>query len=166
MISENLNNLLNQLVQLEHQSSYLYEAMSAYMDQQNYMGMSHWLRLQSNEERGHALKIVDYIADRNGRVALKEIPAQRTDFGTPYDTFLQVLKHEQLVTDSYEQAYDYVNGMNDQQTIVLLQDFLREQTEEVAQAEIIVGRLKITQNDPAGVLVIDQELGQRTTTAG
>ncbi len=164
MLNEQIQKLLNNLIQIEHVSTTLYLAMSAYMANQNYTGMAKWLRLQSEEERVHLLKLIDYVTDRGGKVELQQLPAQPTDYGTPLETFQKVLEHEQFVTNSYRQAYNYA-VQNDQQTAVIIQEFLREQIDEEAQALTIVDRLKIADNNAAALLVLDQELGQRNAAA-
>jgi ferritin len=81
-MNEELQKLLNNVIQIEHVSTTLYLAMSAYMGR--YLtGMAHWLRLQSEEERTHMLKLINYVVDKDGTVQLNSIPAQSTDFGTP-----------------------------------------------------------------------------------
>ncbi|QWC23930.1 ferritin [Bacillus haikouensis] len=134
--------------------------MSAYMANQNYTGMASWLRLQSEEERTHMLTLIDYLTDKDGIVEIQELPAQPKEFGTPLDTFKKVLSHEQFVTNSYRQAYNYAL-QNDPQTALIIQDFLREQIDEEAQAKTIVDRLTLAGDNPAAILVLDQELGQR-----
>ncbi|KGP91181.1 ferritin [Pontibacillus chungwhensis BH030062] len=160
MVKEEVQQLVNYLIEIEHVSTTLYLAMSAYMDRQDYTGMAKWLRLQSNEERTHMLMLIDYLAGKDGEVKLAEVPAQPSDFGTPLETFQKVLEHEQFVTNAYRQAYEYINPV-DPQTGVIVQDFLREQIDEEAQSLTIVQRLKLASNNPAALLVIDQELGQR-----
>ncbi|WP_085524420.1 ferritin [Tuberibacillus sp. Marseille-P3662] len=145
---------------IEHISTNLYLAMSAYMDRKNYTGMAKWLRLQSEEERTHMLTLIDYLSGKDGVVKLSEVPAQSTNFGTPLETFQSVLKHEQYVTNSYRQAYDYIKQV-DPQTTVIIQDFLREQIDEEAQSLTIVERLKLAGDNPSALLLLDQELGQR-----
>ncbi|MDG4658459.1 ferritin [Ectobacillus antri] len=162
MPNEQMEQLVNNLIQIEHVSSTLYLAMSNYMNKLNFKGMGTWLRLQSEEERLHMLKLMDYLVNRGGTVELKAVPAQPTEYGTPLETFQKVLEHEQFVTNSYRQAYDYVNKMNnDQQTLIILQEFLKEQVDEEAQSQTIVDRLKLAQNNPAALLLLDQELGKR-----
>lgn len=161
MLNEQIQKLLNNLIGIEHVSTTLYLAMSAYMANQNYTGMASWLRLQSEEERTHMLKLIDYVTDRGGLVDLQQLPAQPKEYGTPLQTFQKVLEHEQFVTNSYQQAYNYA-AQNDQQTAVIIQEFLREQIDEEAQALTIVDRLKLAGDNPAALLVLDQELGQRT----
>nr|WP_255648119.1 ferritin [Pseudalkalibacillus hwajinpoensis] len=151
---------MNTLIQIEHVSTTLYLAMSAYLDRKNYTGMASWLRIQSDEERTHLLTLINYLAGKDGVVELSALPEQSTDFGTPLETFEQVLEHEQYVTNSYRQAYNYIKKI-DPQTAVIVQDFLREQIDEEAQALTIVERLKLAGDNTSALLLIDQELGQR-----
>lgn len=164
MINEQIQQLINNLIQIEHVSSTLYLAMSNYMNKLNLRGMGTWFRLQSEEERTHMLKLMDYLVDRGGTVELKPLSAQPSEYGTPLETFQKVLEHEQFVTNSYRQAYDYVNQISDQQTLVIIQEFLKEQVDEEAQSQTIVDRLKLAENNPAALLILDQELGQRKPT--
>jgi ferritin len=160
MVQKEVQELLNTLIQIEHISTTLYLAMSAYLDRKNYTGMSSWLRIQSDEERTHLLTLINYLAGKDGIVELGALPEQSTDFGTPLETFQQVLEHEQYVTNSYRQAYNYIKKI-DPQTAVIVQDFLREQIDEEAQALTIVERLKLAGDNTSALLLIDQELGQR-----
>ncbi|MCA0174239.1 ferritin [Bacillus sp. RAR_GA_16] len=160
MVQKEVQDLLNTLIQIEHVSTTLYLAMSAYLDRKNYTGMASWLRIQSDEERTHLLTLINYLAGKDGVVELSALPEQSTDFGTPLETFQQVLEHEQSVTNSYRQAYNYIKKI-DPQTAVIVQDFLREQIDEEAQALTIVERLKLAGDNTSALLLIDQELGQR-----
>ncbi|WP_371933433.1 ferritin [Halobacillus litoralis] len=155
-----MEQLFNRLIEIEHVSTTLYLAMSAYMGKKNYTGMAKWLRLQSEEERTHMLKLIDYVVDKDGTVQLSQIPAQPTEYGSPLETFQKVLEHEQFVTNSYRQAFNYAN-QTDPQAAVIIQDFLREQIDEEAQSQTIVDRLKLAQDNPSAILLLDQELGQR-----
>jgi ferritin len=160
MLSEPVQKLLNSLIQIEHNSSTLYLAMSAYMSSLGYTGMAAWLRLQSEEERTHMMKLINYQIDKGGKVEIQALPTQSMNFGTPLEVFQAVLEHEKFVTNAYRQAFDYSNQA-DQQTAVFLQWFLTEQIDEEAQAQTIIDRLKMAQNNPAALIMIDQELGQR-----
>ncbi|MGH0946895.1 ferritin [Bacillus mycoides] len=160
MIKEEVQKLLNNLIQLENLSSSIYLAMSADANRKNYTGMAHWLKLQSDEERTHMLKLIDYLAGKDGIVQILAIPAQPTDFGTPLETFGKALEHERFVTNAYRRAYDYITQV-DSQTLIIILDFLREQIEEENQTLTIVERLKIATDNPAALLLLDQELGQR-----
>jgi ferritin len=159
-MNEDLQKLFNNLIEIEHVSTTLYLAMSAYLGKLNYTGMAKWLRLQSDEERGHMLTLIDYVVDKDGSVKLSSIPGQPSDFGTPLNTFQKVLEHEKFVTDSYRQAFTYANQI-DPQAALIIQDFLREQIDEEAQSQTIVDRLKLAGSDSSALLLLDQELGQR-----
>ncbi|WP_066174620.1 ferritin [Bacillus marinisedimentorum] len=163
-MNEDIQNLINRLIQIEHVSSTLYLAMSAYMDRINYTGMASWLRAQSNEERTHMLVLIDYLNDKGGTVKLEAVPAQQDDFGSPLQTFKQVLAHEQYVTNGYRRAYNFA-VQADPQAAVIINDFLREQIEEESQSQRIVDRLALASDNPAALLVLDQELGQRINGA-
>ncbi|WP_129690245.1 ferritin [Gottfriedia acidiceleris] len=159
-MNEDLQKLFNNLIQIENVSSSLYLAMSAYFGKLNLTGMASWMRLQSEEERTHMLKLVDFVVDKDGTVDLMTIPTQSNNFGTPLEAFQKALEHEQYVTNSYRQAYNYVNQVDPQATVII-QDFLREQIDEEAQTLTIVNRLKLADSNPSALLLIDQELGQR-----
>ncbi|SFB08739.1 MULTISPECIES: ferritin [unclassified Bacillus (in: firmicutes)] len=161
MLKEEIQHLLNQLIQVENNSSYLYTAMSNHLARLNYTGMANWLKLQAAEEKTHADKLMTYVIDRGGKVQLMALPEQSADFGSPLETFQKVLEHERFVTNSYQKSFDYLAGQNDQQTSLIVQDILREQIDETAQAEVIIGRLKIAADNPSAILILDQELGQR-----
>ena len=104
-MNEELQKLFNNLIQIEHVSTTLYLAMSAYMGRLNYTGMAHWLRLQSEEERAHMLTLIDFVVNRDGTVQIASLPAQPIDYGTPLELFQKVLEHEQFVTNAYRKAY-------------------------------------------------------------
>ncbi|MCP8969177.1 ferritin [Ectobacillus ponti] len=159
MLTKEMQDTLNRLIQLELTSAYLYLAMSVYFSRVNMSGFAHWLQLQHDEERGHAAQLMKYVVDRGGTIELKALPEQPVNFGSPLEAFQYVLSHEQSVTNTYRQAYASAAG--DPQTLALLQGFLQEQVDEEAQATVIVGRLQMNSGNPAGLILIDQELGQR-----
>src|SRR3954469_18827224 len=98
MISQSLTDALNDQLKQELYSSYLYLSMSAFCDDQSLTGFAHWLRLQADEEREHAMKVFDFLQDREAQAVLQAIPQPPRDFGSPLALFEQVLAHEQEVT--------------------------------------------------------------------
>lgn len=160
-----MQQLFNHLIQVELNSAYLYLAMSTYFIRMNLPGMAAWLRLQHDEERGHAQQLMNFVVDRGGTVEVRAIPAQPVNFGSPLEAWQQVLKHEQYVTQNYQQAYDMAAKAQDYQSLPILQDFLREQVDEVAQATVIVGQLQMARDNTAAILLLDRELGQRNGQA-
>ena len=161
VLSEQMQQLINHLIQVEFGSAYLYLAMSAYFARSNMTGTAAWLRLQYEEELTHAHRLVDYMSDRGGTVQIQGVPRQPVQFGSPLEAFQQVLAHEQYVTQTYQQAFEAAMKAQDLQTAGVIQEFLREQVDEVAQAMVIVGRLQVARDNPAALLIMDQELGRR-----
>ncbi|MGD7050803.1 ferritin [Rossellomorea marisflavi] len=141
-MNEQMQKLITNLIQIEHVSTTLYLAMSAYLANQNYIGLASWLRAQSEEERTHLLKLNDHLTECGEGVDLQALPAQQKDFGTPLETFQKVLKHERFVTEPIEK-------------------FMNEE----AQSKTIVDRLTLARNNTEALLVLDQELGQRAPVA-
>ena len=113
MISEQMQRLINHLIQVELVSANLYLAMSNYFNRRNLTGIGTWLRLQYEEEVGHARRLMDYLVDRDGEVQIPPIPAQPVEFGSPREAFQQVLAHERSVTQEHRQAYGMAMQVGD-----------------------------------------------------
>jgi len=165
VISQSLVDALNDQLKHELYSSYLYLAMSAYADSQNLTGFAHWMRLQADEERDHAMKFYDFILDRDGRVALQPLAQPPRDFGSPVNLFEQVLAHEQEVTSLIEQLYRKASAEQDHATQVFLQWFITEQVEEEKTASQILETLRLAGDNKVALLMLDRELGARTVAA-
>jgi ferritin len=165
MISKTLVDALNDQLKHELYSSYLYLAMSAYCDDQNLPGFAHWMRLQADEEREHAMKFFDFIQDRDGRVVLQSLAQPPRDFGSPTGVFEQVLAHEQEVTSLIEQLYRKASAEQDHATQVFLEWFIAEQVEEEKTALQILETLRMAGDDKVGLLMVDRELASRTVAA-
>ena len=164
MFSKELLDAMNEQMKNEFLSAYLYLAMSAHCDAVNLHGFAHWLRLQYQEETGHALKIFDYIAERGATVHLKPIGGPQTEWESPQAVFEAVLKHEQHVTSLINKLVDLAIQESDHASNNFLQWFVAEQVEEEASADAILQKLKLAGDDGAGLFMIDQELSQRVFT--
>src|SRR3954468_22964141 len=97
---------INEQINSEFEASYTYLAMSAFCDRQKFLGAAKWLRLQSDEERGHALKLLDFVLARDGQVDLHSIEKPQTDFESLGAVFEQALKHENRVTGQINRLYE------------------------------------------------------------
>ena len=159
MISKNLQAAINTQIRNEYYSSYLYLSMSAYCESINYSGFSAWLRRQSEEELTHALRLYDYLLDRDGRVVLDSIEQPPSEFGSLLEIFQQVLDHEKEVTSMINSLYELALSENDHATSVELQWFINEQVEEEKTASDIVENLKLAGKNSAALLMIDEKLG-------
>src|SRR5512139_1231743 len=100
MIGKAMQDAINEQINKELYSSYLYLSMAAYFADKNLPGFARWMHLQEGEERGHAMKLFAFLVDRGGRVALKPIAAPEGDWKTTLDLFKQVAEHEAAVTAS------------------------------------------------------------------
>jgi len=163
VLDTELQEALNEQVGREFYSAYLYLAMSAAMAAESLDGLAHWLQLQAQEEIVHALKIYEHILDRGGRVELRMIEAPGTEFGSPLEVFRAALEHERHITRSIDKLYELANQKKDRAAQALLQWFVTEQVEEEKSAETIVSRLERGGGTGAAVLIIDRELGARTS---
>lgn len=162
MLSETLLNLLNDQVNHEMASAYIYLSMSAYFESQNLPGFARWMKLQSNEENEHAEKFYEFIFDRGARVTLKAIPAPQSDWKGPLDAFEHVLRHEQKVTSLINTIYAQALKENDYPTQVMLHWFIDEQVEEEKNAHQVVEQLKMIGDSTTGLLMLDRALGARS----
>ncbi len=160
-----MQDALNDQVQRELYSGYLYLAMAAFCETQNLRGFSHWMRVQAREELGHAMKVYDHIQDRGGRPLLRAIQQPPEDFGTPLALFEQVLAHEQEVTRSIEELYALAAQQSDYASQALLQWFVTEQVEEERTAQQIVATLRMVGGKTEALLMLDRELGSRRADA-
>lgn len=158
MVSKKMSQILNEQIQTEFEASYLYLAMSAYCELQNLPGFSAWLRQQSEEERAHAMRLFDFLLNREGTVELRQIGKPSSKYGTPLKMFNTVLAHEQEVTKKIDQAYRAALEERDNATAVELQWFITEQVEEEKTAGDIVARLKMAGDDTVALLMVDREM--------
>jgi ferritin len=164
MIGKKMEKALNQQVNAEMYSSYLYLSMESYFNSQNLKGFANWMRVQAQEEMVHAMKIYDFIYDRGGKVTLKAIDGPPTSWDSPLAVFEAVLKHEQKVTGLIHELVDLAIQQKDHATNIFLQWFVTEQVEEEASAEQAVQQLKMMEKAPAGIFMLNREFGQRVFT--
>ena len=162
MLSPDIENAMNTQIAAELYSSHLYLAMSAYCEEQALPGFAHWFRLQSDEERDHALKFLRHVVDRGGRVMLTSVDEPPSDFGSPQGAFEQALAHEMNVTMMIDGLFGMSVQHGDYASQVFLQWFVTEQVEEERAAAEIVQTLKTLGGEPASLLLLDRELGSRT----
>jgi ferritin len=162
MLSKPVQDAINNQIQKEFESAYLYLGMAAHFDAVNLPGFAKWMRKQFDEEQAHAFKFYDYVYDQRGEVVLQPIAAPAPKFGKPIEVFQQVLAHEQKVTASIKAIYELALKEGDQATQIALQWFLSEQVEEEKNASDIIEQLKMAGDLAFGLLFLDQHvLGAR-----
>ena len=164
MISKKMEEALNGQVNAELYSAYLYLSMESYFKSLNLNGFANWMRVQTQEEVAHAMKIYDFINERGGRVTLKPIEGPQTEWDSPLAVFEAVYVHEQKVTGLINDLVDLAIKEKDHATNTFLQWFVNEQVEEESSANEVVQQLKMMENAPGGMFMLDRELGQRVFT--
>ncbi|MFQ5343955.1 MAG: ferritin [Anaerolineae bacterium] len=156
-----LQDMMNDQIKHELYSAYIYLSMSAYCESINMPGAAHWMRLQAQEEVAHGMKFFDFIIDRGGQVSLQVIDQPPTEFASLLDIFEQALAHEKHVTSLINSIYDVAMREQDYAAQALLQWFVTEQVEEEKNADDVVQTLKMVEGQPAGLFIVDRELGAR-----
>ncbi len=155
--------------QLNHEfySAYLYLAMAAYCSNADFNGAANWLESQYEEEILHATKIYKYLIEQGVALKLAQIDEPPSEFGALIDVFQASLDHEQSMTTRLNELSDLALAAKDHATYNLLQWFVNEQVEEEATVSGVIAKLRLVKDDGYGLLMIDNELGARTTpTAG
>lgn len=153
---------LNEQVKHEFYSSYLYLSIASYFENIPLDGFGKWFRKQSQEEHEHAMKIYNYIIDRNMHVDLQPIQKPITKFNSVQHAFELALEHEKKVTHWIYQIYDLANQQKDHATHVFLQWFITEQVEEEKNANDNLDQILLIGDDKAALLILDQNLGRRS----
>ena len=161
MLNPAVQQALNDQVQKELHSAYIYLSMAAYFEAENLPGAAHWMRGQAGEEQEHAMKLFDFIQDRGGRVTLQAIDAPPATFSSPLAVFEASYAHEQKVTKSIHDLYALAVKEADYPTQVMLQWFIDEQVEEEKNASAIMAQLKMVGDSPAALFMIDRQLAAR-----
>ncbi|HPI97422.1 MAG TPA: ferritin [Synergistales bacterium] len=161
MIGPNIEKAINEQINAELFSAYIYKAMSAYFASENLMGMSRWMDIQSEEEMSHAMKFYDYLVERGGRVKLTALEEPPFEWDSPLSVFEAAYEHEQYISSRINHLTDLAISEKDHATNIMLQWFVSEQVEEEAHAEEIVNKLKMISESRHGLYMLDRELGAR-----
>ena len=161
MLSKKMQDALNEQINAEMYSGYLYLAMSAHLDAMGLKGCAHWMRIQYDEEMVHAFKLFGYVQERDGEVELKAIDKPDISFDAPLAAFQAALEHERKVTKLINNLMDLALDERDHASSGFLQWFVDEQVEEEASAGEIVQHLEMVADSKNGLFMIDRELGRR-----
>lgn len=161
MISKTMQSAIVNQINEELYSSYLYLAMAAHFDSANLPGFAHWMKVQAEEERSHAMKFYGYVYDRGGSVTFGAIEAPPAKFKLPLDVFKQVLAHEEKITKSINRIYEQALKEKDYPTQNLLQWFINEQVEEEKNDTEIINYLQTLGDSPVSLMMLDRRLAER-----
>ena len=164
MLNKKVEKALNEQINAEMWSAYLYLSMAAYCHSIGQPGMASWFEVQFQEEQDHAKILFNYVNSRNGRVVLKKIEEVPTEWDGVLDVFESTLKHEQKVTALINDLYALTHEENDFATQSMLKWFIDEQVEEEENAKTIIDNIKMIKDNGYGIYMLDKELGARTYT--
>ena len=164
-MNEKVAALLNQQINKELYSAYLYLDMANYYVDLDLDGFGNWYTIQAQEERDHAMLFLKYMQNNGLKVTLEAIDKPDKAFEKPNDPLLAGLEHEKYVTSLINDIYDAAYSVKDFRTMQFLDWFVKEQGEEEQNADSLIKKYELFGNDPKGLYLLNQELGARVYTA-
>ncbi|QIB70191.1 ferritin [Aminipila butyrica] len=165
MLNPEVSRLLNEQVNKEFYSAYLYMAMANYYADQNLSGFEHWFVIQMQEERDHALLFRQYLLNNGAQVTLTEIAAPENSYADFKEPLTKALEHEQYVTESINTIYEAAYQSRDFRTMQFLDWFVKEQGEEEKNAGDNIKKFELFAGDPKGLYMLDNEFNARVYAA-
>jgi ferritin len=163
-LNESVEQKLNEQINAEFWSAYLYLSMSNYLSTIGMPGFAKWMRVQYEEETFHAMKLIDYINERNGKVVLKPIASVPIEWHGVMDVFKEALEHEEYITQLINECADVALDVRDHASMNFLQWFVNEQVEEEASVHELLDQLRLTGDKGNGLFVLDKEAATRVFT--
>jgi ferritin len=160
-LNKNVEKILNEQINAEFWSAYFYLSMSTYLNANGMSGFSNWMKVQFEEETSHAMKMLDFINERGGRVILKPITEVPSEWDNILNIFEETLKHEEIVTGLINECVNVAIEEKDHATVNFLQWFVDEQVEEEAGVTEIIDQLKMIGCQGNGLYMMDKEFKSR-----
>ncbi len=161
MIKKEVLDALNEQINAETYSAYMYLSMAAYFENIGLSGFAHWMKIQYQEEAAHSIKFFNYVTERGGRVILKAVDQVPVEFDGVVDVYEKTLTHEIHVTSLINNLMNVAIAASDHASQSFFRWFIDEQVEEEANVEKILSTLKLINGQGNGIFMIDRELAQR-----
>lgn len=165
MLDKKVVQLLNQQINKEFYSAYLYLDFSNYYYNQGLDGFGNWYKVQAQEERDHALLFIQYLQNNGEEILLETISRPDVPLTSAKTVLSEGLKHEQYVTSLIHTIYDAAYSVKDFRTMQFLDWFVKEQGEEETNADNLVKKYELFGDDPKSLYMLDNELGARVYSA-
>lgn len=165
MIDEKLQQAFSKQINYELYSEYLYLMMRSAFKEMNLEGFANWFDVQVQEERAHAMGLINYMDARGAKVTFDKIDLPQIQGKTPIEIFEQALHHEEFVTSKINELYETAESLKDRAAQHFLDWYINEQVEEEDNVNKVLTSLKLIENDKYALLMYDKELGQRTFQA-
>ncbi|MDQ1770322.1 ferritin [Labilibaculum sp. A4] len=160
-ISKKVEEILNKQINAEFWSAYFYLSMSNYFNANGMPGFANWMKVQFQEETSHAMKMTDYVNERNGRVILEPIKEVPSDWNDVLNIFEETLKHEEYVTTLINGCVNVAIEEKDHASVNFMQWFVDEQVEEEATVSEIIDQLRMFEGKGHGLYMMDKEFKAR-----
>lgn len=164
MMSQRMADAINEQINAEFYSAFLYLSMATKLDDMTFAGFANWMKVQYEEEVFHAMKFVNHMAERGERVVLKEIDAPETEWEGPHPMWEAAYEHEVKVTGLINDLMRIAVDENDFASQQFLQWYVEEQVEEEDNTSTIRDKIAMVQDMAGGLYMLDQELAARTFT--
>ena len=165
MMNEKVHELLNQQINKEFYSAYLYLDFSNYFEDVGLDGFANWYKIQAQEERDHAMLFYQYLQNENQKVTLEAIAKPDKTFSSHMDVLKAGLEHEEYVTSLINDIYAAAYNVKDFRTMQFLDWFVKEQGEEETNANNLITKMELFGSDPKSLYMLNQELAARVYTA-
>ena len=161
MINEKLEAAINEQINKELYSEYLYLAMKTRFMEMNLNGFVNWFNVQIQEEHAHGMGLLHYLNERNGKIKLEAIAKPEFAGKTIVEIFEEVLKHEEFITQSINHVAEVAEEVKDRAALTLLDWYLKEQVEEESNVGGLLETLKFISDDKVAIFMLDKELAGR-----
>ncbi len=165
MLNPKIAKMLNDQVNKELHSSYLYLDMANYYYDNNLNGFGNWFDVQTEEEKAHGMLFIQYLRNNGVEIELKEIPAPTLKYKNFKEPLEAALEHERYITASINEIYAEAYLVKDFRTMQFLDWSVKEQGEEEQNSDDLCKRYDLFGTDPKGLYLLDNELSGRTFTA-
>ncbi len=162
MLNPKVQDAINEQINAELYSAYLYLSMAQYFEAEGLAGFANWFKIQFQEEQAHATIFMNYVNQRGGRVMLKAIDAVPTTWDSPMEVFRATLEHEQKVTALINSLYTLAMQEEDYATRDRLNWFVGEQVEEEDNCRALIDKLRLIGDNGMGLYMLNTELAART----
>ncbi len=160
-MNKELLNLLNNQINEEMHSAFIYLSMSFHFEDLNYRGFAHWMRKQYTEEMEHADRFIKYLQDCGKKPVLKAIDAPNQNWTSFLEIFETILNHEKKISNMIRHLKKIAITCEDYETQNMLNWFINEQIEEESQSTYLLEKFKRIASNEAGIMALDKECAAR-----
>lgn len=164
-MNEKVHALINQQINKEFYSAYLYLNFSNYFEKVGLDGFANWYKIQAQEERDHAMLFYQYLQNENQKVTLEAIDKPNLNATCHMDVLKAGLEHEKYVTSLINDIYSEAYEARDFRTMQFLDWFVKEQGEEETNANNLISKIELYGSDPKSLYMLNQELAARVYSA-